>query len=97
MLILVIKDKVIMVSNSNIFIFSFGVDNSVSLHTDDRKKDIMITGEVPTHGLDGTAITVLRENIRLSLHNFWLIALGMLIVYKSINSKQRPLNIISIL
>ena len=78
-----------MVSNSNIFIFIFGVDNSVSLHTVDRKKDITITGEVPTHGLDGTVITVLSlENICLSLHNFRLTAFGMLIVYKSTNSKQ---------
>ena len=35
----------------------FGVENSLSVYLDNRKKDILILGEVPTDGLDDIAIT----------------------------------------
>ena len=36
---------------------TFGVDMSSSAHTDHKKKDILIIGEGPTQGLDGTTLT----------------------------------------
>ena len=36
---------------------TFGVDMSSSVHTDNKKKDILIIGEDPTQGLDGTTLT----------------------------------------
>ena len=35
----------------------FGVDNSSSVHIDNKKKDISVLGKGPTQGLDDTAIT----------------------------------------
>ena len=35
----------------------FGVDMSSSVHVDNKKKDILILGEGPKQGLDGTILT----------------------------------------
>ena len=35
----------------------FGVENSSSVHTDDKKKNILVLSEGPTQGLDDTSIT----------------------------------------
>ena len=35
----------------------FGVDMSSSVHIDNKSKDILILGEGPTQGLDGTTLT----------------------------------------
>ena len=35
----------------------FGVDMSSSVHIDNESKDILILGEGPTQGLDGTTLT----------------------------------------
>ena len=35
----------------------FGLDMSFSVHVDNKKKDILILGEGPTQGLDGTTLT----------------------------------------
>ena len=35
----------------------FGVDMSSSVHVDNKKKDILILGEGPKQGLDGTVLT----------------------------------------
>ena len=39
---------------------------SSSVHVDNKKKDILILGEGPTQGLDGTTITA-EKNIQLIL------------------------------
>ena len=39
----------------------FGVDMSSSLHTDNKKKDILILGKGPTQGLDYTTLTAEAE------------------------------------
>ena len=39
----------------------FGVDNSSSVHIDSKKKDILVHGKGPTHGLDDTSITAEAE------------------------------------
>ena len=44
----------------------FGVNMSSSILVDNKKKDILILGEGPTQGLDGTTLTA-EENIQLSL------------------------------
>ena len=44
----------------------FGVDMSSSVHDDNKKKDILILGEGPTQGLDGTTLTE-EKNIQLIL------------------------------
>ena len=46
----------------------FGVDMSSSLHLDNKKKDILILGEDPTQGLDGTKLTA-EKCIQLILLN----------------------------
>ena len=56
----------------------FGVDVSSSVHVDDKKRDILILGEGPAQGLDGTTSTaeklysiIFTENNKtfcLSLH-----------------------------
>ena len=38
-----------------------GVDNSSSVHIDNKKKDILVSGKGPTQGLDDTTITVEAE------------------------------------
>ena len=35
----------------------FGVDNSLSVHTDNRKKDVLVLVEGPANGLDNTPVT----------------------------------------
>ena len=37
-------------------VVAFGVDNILSAHTDNRKKDILVLAEGPTDGLDDTTI-----------------------------------------
>ena len=39
----------------------FGVDMSSSVHADNKKKYILILGEGPTQGLDGTALTAEKK------------------------------------
>ena len=39
----------------------FGVDMSSYVHVDSKKKDILILGEGPTFGLDGTALTTEKK------------------------------------
>ena len=39
----------------------FGVDMSSSVHVDNMKKDILILGESPTQGLDGTTLTAEKK------------------------------------
>ena len=45
----------------------FGVDNSSSVHTDNKKKDSSVFGEGPIQGLNGTTITT---EVSYSA-NFW--------------------------
>ena len=35
----------------------FGVDMSSSIHIDNKKKDLLILGKVPTQGLDDTTLS----------------------------------------
>ena len=35
----------------------FGIDMSLSVHNDNKKKDVLILGIVPTRGLDDTTLT----------------------------------------
>ena len=44
----------------------FAVDMSSSVHIDNKNKDILILGEGPTQGLDGTTLTT-EKNIQLIL------------------------------
>ena len=56
----------------------FGVDMSSSVHVDNKKKDVLILGKVPTQGLDGKTLTAekmysinftaTRRKFCLSLH-----------------------------
>ena len=39
----------------------FGVDMSSSIYVDNKKKDILILGEGPTQGLDGTTLTAEKK------------------------------------
>ena len=39
----------------------FGVDMSSPVHVDNKKKDILIIGEGPTQGLDGTTLTAEKK------------------------------------
>ena len=39
----------------------FGADMSSSAHIDNKKKDILILGKVPTQGLDDTTLTAEKE------------------------------------
>ena len=39
------------------YVIIFGVDNSSSLHVDNKKKNIIVFGESATQGLDDTTIT----------------------------------------
>ena len=39
----------------------FGVDMSSSVHVDNKKKDILILGEGPTQGLNGTTLTAEKK------------------------------------
>ena len=46
----------------------FGVDDSSSLHADNRKKDFLVLGQGLTDGLDDTTIAA-EANILLILRN----------------------------
>ena len=46
----------------------FGANKSLSVHIDNRNKDILIFGERPTQGLDDTTI-IQKLNILLILHS----------------------------
>ena len=53
----------------------FGVDMSSSVHVDNKKKDILILGEGPTQGFDGTTLTAEKNysiNFTVSLRKFCL-------------------------
>ena len=75
----------------------FGVANSSSVHTDHRKKDILIQGKVPTNGLDDITVTVEAEYYTNFSDQQWKFCLlytimevtdfCLLIEYKSISSK----------
>ena len=39
----------------------FGVDMSFSVHVNNKKKDILILGECPTQGLNGTTLTTEKK------------------------------------
>ena len=48
----------------------FGADMSSSVHVDYKKKDILILGEGPTQGLDGTTLTAEKKySINFTKHN----------------------------
>ena len=52
--------KLFLLSGSSRFgknVITFGVDNSSSLHADNRKKDILILSKGPTGGLDDRTLT----------------------------------------
>ena len=38
-------------------VIAFGADMSSSVHIDNKNKDILILGEIPTQGLDDTTLT----------------------------------------
>ena len=44
----------------------FGLDMSSSVHVDNKKKDVLVLGEVPTQGLDDATLTA-EKNIQLIL------------------------------
>ena len=49
---------------------TFVVDMNSSVHVDNKKKDILILGEEPTHGLEGTTLsTEKRYSINLTENN----------------------------
>ena len=53
----------------------FGVDNSSSVHTNNREKDIFIFGKIPTDGLDDNTIKAEVEysiNFTEKQNKFWL-------------------------
>ena len=53
----------------------FGVDMSSSVHVDNKKKDILILGEGPTQGLDGTTLTEKKKysiNLTITKRKFCL-------------------------
>ena len=78
--------------------YSFWIRHEFFVHVDNKKKDILILGEGPTQGLDGTTLTNsinFTENNKkfcLSLHyngaNIYL-----LMVQKFINLKQKILKL----
>ena len=44
-----------------------GIDISFYVHVDNKKKDILILGEGPTQGLDGTTLAEEKKSIQLIL------------------------------
>ena len=44
----------------------FGADTSSSVHIDNKEKDILILGEGPTKGLDGTTFTAEAKSINFT-------------------------------
>ena len=47
----------------------FGLDNSLSVHVDNRKKNILVLGERPPDGLDDTTITAEAKcSVNISNH-----------------------------
>ena len=51
----------IFIGVKSLFFIKFGVDNSSSVHFDNKKEDILILGKGPTLALDNTAITAEAE------------------------------------
>lgn len=82
---------------------SFGRDKCLSLHTDNRKKDILVLWEGATDVLNNTKITAEAKNsinIKNNPRNFLLLKstvqhcqqfFSVLITGKSIKSEQKPL------
>ena len=79
----------------------FGVDNSSSVHIDNRKKDISVLGKGPTQGLENATITTeAKYSINFSRSKRKLcqvciimetIAFRLLMTQKFINSKEKIL------
>ena len=44
----------------------FGVDNSSSVHIDNKKKYILVLGKGPTQGVDDTTVTAAEYSINFS-------------------------------
>ena len=83
----------------------FGVDMSSSAHTDNKEKDILITGKGPAQGLEHTLITekmysinfnVTKKKFCLSLHYDIMMeqtVACLLMVQKFTNLKQKILKL----
>ena len=64
---IIIQDTVFVLGSRSFFSFSncdwgkhfaiFGIDNSSSVHIDNKKKSKLVLGESPTHSLDDATIT----------------------------------------
>ena len=50
----------------------FGVDNSSSTHTENRKKDLLVFGEGSTDVLDGATITAVINSLHYNTDNGFL-------------------------
>ena len=84
----------------------FGVDMSSSVHDDNKKKDILMVGESPKQGLDGT--TLLQEKsielilLRLERNFVWAcIIMEQIVIYlsmiqKILNLKQKNLKLLQL-
>ena len=67
---------------------TFGVDMSSSAHVDNKDKDILILGEEPAQGLDGTTLTIEKmyptnfteNNKKVSL-SLLFIVMGQAVIY----------------
>ena len=60
-LVYLFEFQIFIVVKSLFFFIKFGVDNSSSVHFDNKKEDILILGKGPTLALDNTAITAEAE------------------------------------
>ena len=76
---------------------SFGFDLSLSVHVDNKSKDILILGEGTTPGLDDTTLTAeakypinsTRSRKRFVLRLHYNGSNSLLMLQKYINSKQK--------
>ena len=73
-----------------------------SAHIDNKKKDILVLGKVPTQGLEHVLtaekiylinFTVTNKKLCLSLHYSWVDVICSLMVQKFTNSKQKILRL----
>ena len=79
----------------------FGVDNSSTVHIDNKKRDILVLGEGATQGLDATTITagakysinfsISQIKFCLSFHYYGSNSFLFVNATKYINSKQKTL------
>ena len=70
----------------------FGVDMSSSVHDDNKKKDILMVGESPKQGLDGTTLTAGKSIelilLRLETNFVWAcIIMEQIVIYLSMIQK----------